>query len=72
MTPDDFRSAQRALGLSDRELAEFLCVDVRNVRRWKRGENDIPRWVEKFLPVFVRMFDTGECSVDVLEMMGLP
>ena len=72
MTPDDFRSHQRALGLSDRALADFLCVDARNVRRWKRAEQDIPRWVEKFLPVFVRMSEPGECNVDLLDMMELP
>ncbi len=71
MTPDEFDAAQRALDLTIQEMADFLCVDVRNVKRWKRGENDIPRWVGKFLPALVELDDGADVD-DFFEMVGLP
>lgn len=75
MTPNEFKDAQRALGMSDGEMAEFLCVGDRNIRRWKDDEQDIPLWIEKFLPAFVLMSksQTPRCATlrQAIEIMGL-
>lgn len=43
MTPTAFREARRRLGLGTPRLAALLGVNPRTVRRWERGEQDIPR-----------------------------
>jgi DNA-binding transcriptional regulator YiaG len=35
MTPAEFRSARRTLGLSQAQLGYILDVDARTVRRWE-------------------------------------
>lgn len=35
MTPAEFRAARKSLGLSVRQAADFLNVDVRTYRRWE-------------------------------------
>ena len=43
MTPADLTSAQHALGLSDARFAHWVNVsDGSTVRKWKRGDRDIP------------------------------
>lgn len=45
MTAEEFKTIQRAAGLSDRQLSERLGYGlggVRKVRRFKRGQMDIP------------------------------
>lgn len=43
LTPADLKAAQDALGLSDARLAAWLGVsDGSTVRKWKRGDRDIP------------------------------
>ena len=71
MDPEAFRHFQKRLGLSDRRLAEFLCVDARNLRRWKTGQNDIPAWVEKFLPVLVKIATCEYEYTSVRELKGM-
>lgn len=44
MTPADFRTARKALGLSANGMAEALCLGKgggRTVRRWESGETPI-------------------------------
>lgn len=41
MTPAEIRSIREHLGLSHTELAAFLSVDVRSVRRWEAGQQYI-------------------------------
>lgn len=72
----EFIRRQRALRMSDAEIAEFLCVGPRNVRRWKRGQLEIPRWVVKFLPMMVALDepfagDPGNTIDRLREMAGL-
>lgn len=66
----EFARHQREFGMTDTQLAHFLCVDARNVRRWKRGQQDIPLWIEKFLPVFVAL-DQHEGVIELQKMAGL-
>jgi DNA-binding transcriptional regulator YiaG len=43
MSPEEFKSARLALGMSQNDIAEFLGVaSDRTVRRWEEGEKDIP------------------------------
>ena len=43
MTPAEFKSARRALGLSAEGMARTLGVSAgRTIRKWESGENDIP------------------------------
>jgi DNA-binding transcriptional regulator YiaG len=43
MTAEELKLAQRVLGLSDAKFAAWLGVsDGSTVRKWKRGDRDIP------------------------------
>lgn len=43
MTPDDLKSARRALGLTAEGFASLVSVQGgRTVRRWEAGDRDIP------------------------------
>ena len=66
MSPGDLRRYQRALGLSDRGFAEFICANVRTVRRWKKGELDMPGWLVRFLPAIVAFETDDKASPAVL------
>ncbi len=41
MTPAEIRSIREHLGLSQEEFADVLNIDVRSVRRWETGQQDI-------------------------------
>ena len=41
MTPDEFRTARKALGYTQQSLADLLGVDARSVRRWEAGEREL-------------------------------
>ena len=71
MTPQELLDFQRDLGLSDRQFAEFLCIDARNLRRMKRGTQDIPRWVSKWLPLLVTLARRAPPDRDFLEHAGM-
>ena len=45
MTPDQYRTARRRLGLSHAGVAALFAVDPRTSRRWQSGEQSIPRSV---------------------------
>jgi DNA-binding transcriptional regulator YiaG len=38
MTPEEFRSARNALGLSQNQLAHLLGCDERTIRKWESEE----------------------------------
>jgi transcriptional regulator with XRE-family HTH domain len=38
VTPEDIRAVRRAAGLSQKDLAEALAVEVAMVRDWEKGE----------------------------------
>lgn len=45
MTPDQFRVALKAAGMSQREFARRSGVAVSTVHRWVMGRQPIPGWV---------------------------
>lgn len=49
MTPDKYREAIAALGLTQVGAARLLDVDERTSRRWANGERPIPGTVARFL-----------------------
>lgn len=53
MTPDEFRASLVKLGLSQREIADQLGLDVTTINRWATGKTTIPRWVERHLEMLV-------------------
>lgn len=55
MTPNQFRAAIEAIGLSQRGAGLFLGVDERTSRRWALGEAAIPESVAKLLRLMVRL-----------------
>ena len=55
MTPQQFRTARLALGLSAEKMAIALGVSGgRTVRKWERGDNKIPGPVEFAMRFLVR------------------
>ena len=72
MDPETFKALQKTLGWSDRQLANFLCCDPRNLRRWKTGDQDIPAWVRRFFPMLTVLATNPRASLRLLkEMVGL-
>lgn len=58
MTTDEIRAYFEAKGVSQREVARFIGVDARTVRRWFDGDFPPPRLFE--LAIEADMFDTEE------------
>ena len=58
MTVDEIRSYFEAKGVSQREVARFIGVDTRTVRRWFAGDIAPPRLFE--LAIEADMFGTEE------------
>ncbi len=46
MTPTDFCKIETALGLNSPAMADVLGIDVRRVRAFEAGTNEVPRVVE--------------------------
>ena len=42
LTPQEFKSARRKLGLSASELGHILNTDPRTIRRWERDDGTRP------------------------------
>jgi DNA-binding transcriptional regulator YiaG len=56
MTPADLKEARKALGLSAEGFARLVGVQSgRTVRRWERGDRDIPGTVERLLEALAEM-----------------
>ena len=49
MTPEQYRAALAALGLSQVEAARLLAADARTSRRWALGERPVPALVANLL-----------------------
>ncbi len=50
MTPQEFKSARRALGLSAQGMANALGIGSgRTIRRWEAGQNNISAMAEKLI-----------------------
>jgi transcriptional regulator with XRE-family HTH domain len=56
MTTDEIRAYFEAKGISQREVARFIGVDTRTVRRWFVGDPPPPRLFE--LAIEADIFDT--------------
>ncbi len=62
MTPTELRAYMHALGLSEAGLARLLRLGwsddarqhARTVRRWKSGENPIPRYVDMIMESYIQ------------------
>jgi len=66
MTPDEYREAIDALGMSQLAAAKLLGVDARTSRRWASGERDIPPPASRFLQYLIATGKTGEKAMLVL------
>ena len=47
MTPTEFRAALARIDISQQAWARLWGLNPRTVRRWIRGEQDIPLWVAR-------------------------
>lgn len=56
MTPDDFRSSLKALGITQRLFAEIWGCTPVSVHRWLSGERALPGWV----PTAIRSMEAGD------------
>jgi transcriptional regulator with XRE-family HTH domain len=45
MSHDELKRKRKALGMTQRELADLLKVDPMTVSRWERGQHHIPESV---------------------------
>lgn len=55
MTPNQYRSAIAALGLSQSGAAQFLGVSLRCSQNWASGEFVVPEAVAKLLRLMIRL-----------------
>lgn len=54
MTPEEFRAARAALGLSAEGLARLVMVQSgRTVRKWEAGDRDVPGPVAVLLQALI-------------------
>ena len=60
MTPAEYRSIRKALGLTHAALAATLSVNLSTTQRWEAGEREIPPAVAKLL----RLLDARRLTVD--------
>jgi len=49
MTADQFKTARKSKGMTQRQLCAFLGVSFSAVTKWETGANPIPKWVEEKL-----------------------
>jgi DNA-binding transcriptional regulator YiaG len=63
MTPDEYRAALEALGLTQAGGARLLGVDERTSRRWACGEREIPPPAQRFLRYLIATGKSGEYAM---------
>lgn len=66
MTNDEFRTSLRALGISQRWLAERLGVHKSTVSHWATGAAPIPKYAAEYLRVLPLLCARGGAIDDVL------
>lgn len=54
MTPAEFRMVREAWGWQLDQLAAYLVVDVRTVRRWEQGQSRVPTGVREAVELLER------------------
>lgn len=42
MTPEEFKKAQKQLGLSNEKIADWLGVHISSIQKWRSGAVSIP------------------------------
>lgn len=67
MTPDEYRTALEALGLTQTGGARLLGVDARTSRRWACGERDVPPPAQRFLRYLIATGKSGEHAMKRLD-----
>ncbi len=74
MTPTEFRSALRTLGVSQRWLADKLGVDFRTVNRWANGKLPVPQYAQFPLELLIRIaqLTAGLPNIPIGERWGTP
>ncbi len=55
MTPAEFRSLRKSLGLTQPQAARALGVGLRSVKTYELGEGDPPEPVARLLRAFARV-----------------
>lgn len=53
MTPSELRGAMEALNINTTEIARWLEVDTRSVRKWRNGERTIPMALKLMLAMLL-------------------
>lgn len=71
MTPDIVRTYRKGFGETVEGFADMLRVDPRTVRRWESGDQDIPKWLELYLPVAYALVEGRERS-EIEDMVWWP
>lgn len=49
--PEDLRLVREFLGMTQLRMSEFLCVGVRQYRRWESGEAAIPKIIGRYVMI---------------------
>lgn len=56
MTPDTFKSARHAMGLSRTDMANVLAMTRRSVERMERGEQGVSRSTEAHINTLLELY----------------
>lgn len=67
MDSDQFRAAMESLGLSQVEASRFLHIEDRTIRRWLKGDRNVPFAVAALLTL---MLEKGISVAVLRRMMG--
>ena len=46
---------KKKLRMTNEDLADILGIEMRRLKKWTKGEQEIPLWVEKFLHILLGM-----------------
>ena len=70
MTPEELRTARKALGLTQAEFAVCFDVDIRTVKAWEAGHRDgRPAPVPRLVAILVRL---AQDQASVRLALGIP
>lgn len=71
MTPDEFKTALRAIGWKQSDFARRAGLNPGSVTRWVQGEVPIPEWAAHYLELLQRV-DTLHREFVVPPKAGAP
>lgn len=49
MAENEFRSARKRLGMTQRKLSEILGIPKRTIEEWEGGRRNPPDWAKKLI-----------------------